>query len=176
MPYSIAVGDSSKLNYSSGRLDHQTYHRAIGVDRVACERAILDRLFATWLDEALLTPGLFAGRPDGPLRSSWDWPPFAHVDPRLEAEATQIDLANGLTSLPSELAIRGRRWEAEFARAARSLGVTVPEYQRLLRQRIFAAGGAPAENQSAGPQRPQDDAEDDDTAEDTSDEETAADA
>jgi lambda family phage portal protein len=176
MPYSIAVGDSSKLNYSSGRLDHQTYHRAIGVDRVACERSILDRLFAAWFDEALLTPGLFAGRPDGPLRSSWDWPPFAHVDPRLEAEATQIDLANGLTSLPSELAIRGRRWEAEFARAARSLGVTVPEYQRLLRQRIFAAGGAPAENQSAGTQRPADDAEDDDMADDTSDEETAADA
>jgi capsid protein len=150
MPYSIAVGDSSKLNYSSGRLDHQTYHRAIGVDRVSCERSILDRLFAAWLDEALLTDGLFVGRPDGsPLRSSWDWPPFAHVDPRLEAEATQIDLANGLTSLPSELAIRGRRWEAEFARAARALGVSVPEYQTLLRQRIFAAGGSPAQTQPA---------------------------
>lgn len=150
MPYSIAVGDSSKLNYSSGRLDHQTYHRAIGVDRVSCERSILDRLFAAWLDEALLTDGLFVGRPDGsPLRSSWDWPPFAHVDPRLEAEATQIDLANGLTSLPSELAIRGRRWEAEFARAARALGVSIPEYQTLLRQRIFAAGGAPAQTQPA---------------------------
>lgn len=152
MPYSIAVGDSSKLNYSSGRLDHQTYHRAINVDRMSCERAILDRVFGAWLDEAVLTDGLFVSPIEGPFRSSWDWPPFMHVDPRLEAEATQIDLANGLTSLPAELAIRGRRWEAEFSRAARSLGITVQQYQTLLRNRIFMTGGAAPDQQQAAEQ------------------------
>ena len=172
MPYSIAVGDSSKLNYSSGRLDHQTYHRAIGVDRASCERAVLDKLFATWLDEALLTDGLFVNPPEGPLRSAWDWPPFMHVDPRLEAEATQIDLANGLTSLPAELAIRGRRWEAEFGRAARALGITVQQYQTLLRNRIFMTGGA-APDQQAADDDTNDDTNDDSDTSDETDEESA---
>lgn len=146
MPVAIAAGDSSKMNYSSGRLDHQTYYRAIDVDRWSCERVILDRLFSAWLDEALLTEGYFVNQPlpTSNVRSSWDWPPFVHVDPLKESQATSNDLANGLTSLPTELAVRGRRWEREFERAARALGVPVAEYQRLLRSKLFAAGGAPA--------------------------------
>ncbi len=140
MPFNIAAGDSSSYNYSSGRLDHQTYFRAIDVDRRSCERVILDRIFRAWFDEALLTPGLFneprttLGRP----RIGWDWPPFEHVDPEKESKATSNDLSFALTSIPTEHARRGRRWEKEFRRQARALGITVPELQKRVADKLFA--------------------------------------
>lgn len=73
MPYNVAAGDSSRYNYASGRLDHQTYFKAIKVERGHCERIALDRIFVAWLDEALLIPGYL---PDSlpPMTSRpWCW-------------------------------------------------------------------------------------------------------
>lgn len=152
MPFNIAAGDSSSYNYSSGRLDHQTYFRAIDVDRRSCERVVLDRLFRAWFDEALLTPGLFVeprttlGRP----RVGWDWPPFEHVDPQKESLATSNDLSFALTSIPTEHARRGRRWEREFARQARALGITVAELQKRVADRLFATSNGITAGGSSG--------------------------
>lgn len=146
MPFNVAAGDSSTYNYSSGQLDHRTYGRAIDVDRRSCERQILDRIFRAWFDEALLTPGYFTeprttlARP----RVGWDWPPFETIDPEKESKATANDLSFALTSLPTEHAKRGRRWEREFARQARALGVTVAELQRRVADKLFATPGAAA--------------------------------
>ncbi len=62
MPFNVAAGNSSGYNYASGRLDHQTYYKAIRVEQSHLERVILDRILAAWLDEAALIPGLL---PDG---------------------------------------------------------------------------------------------------------------
>lgn len=156
MPFNVAAGDSSSYNYSSGRLDHQTYFRAIEVDRHSLERAVLDRVFRAWLDEALLTPGLFIERRTtlGRPRAGWDWPPFEHVDPEKESKATANDLSFALTSIPTEHARRGRRWEREFARQARALGITVGDLQRRVADKLFATstgapGSSPDNNGSA---------------------------
>lgn len=141
MPFNIAAGDSSGYNYSSGRLDHQTYFRAISIDREHCERRILDRIYAAWFDEALVTDGYFT-EPRTSLtlpEAAWDWPPFEHVDPMKESAATANDLAYGLTSIPTEHARRGRRWEREFARQARAMGITLAEYQQAMRAKILGA-------------------------------------
>jgi capsid protein len=42
MPFNIAAGNSSSYNYSSGRLDHQTYFKSQRVDQAHMERIILE--------------------------------------------------------------------------------------------------------------------------------------
>jgi len=55
MPFNVAAGNSSGYNYASGRLDHQTYFKAIRVKQVHLEAVVLDRILAAWLDEGRQT-------------------------------------------------------------------------------------------------------------------------
>lgn len=121
MPYNVAAGDSSDYNYASGRLDHQTYFKAIDVDRSFFEIDCLDVILARWLDEAVLIPDLLsAGLP--PIADwdvQWFWPGREHVDPVKEAVAQDKRLTNGSTTYAREYARDGLDWETEFAQAAR---------------------------------------------------------
>jgi len=83
MPYNVAAANSSGYNYASGRLDHQTYFKAIRVEQSHLEGVVLDRLLAAWFDEAALLPDLLpAGL--GPIAEwphQWFWDGHEHVDP-----------------------------------------------------------------------------------------------
>lgn len=84
MPYNIAAGDSSSYNYSSGKLDDQTWGRSILIDRMQCEIELLDRIFAAWRAEA----ELFGIIPRvGQINHAWQWPPDVDIDPLKEANA-----------------------------------------------------------------------------------------
>lgn len=140
MPRSIAMGDSTGLNYSSGRLDHQTYFRAIENDRFDFEVRCLDRLLAEWLNEAALIPGFI---PDGlPLVAEWEhewqWDGFEHVDPQKEASADEIRLKSGMASIPDLCAKQGIDYESMHRKAASALGLTVEEYRTRLADAMFA--------------------------------------
>ncbi len=133
-PFNVAAGNSSNYNYSSGRLDHQGYHRAIGVVRYFLETAVLDRLFRAWVLEARLAdPALVEGiEADRLPRHRWGWDGFAHVDPEKEANAQTIRLANGTTTMEAECAEDGNDWrdvarqQAEERKFYASLGVPYP--------------------------------------------------
>lgn len=140
MPRSIAMGDSAGLNYSSGRLDHQTYFRAIDSDRFDTETKCLDRLLTEWLNEAVLVPGLI---PDGlPLIADWEhewqWDGFEHVDPAKEAAANEIRLKSGMACIPDLCAKEGIDYESMQQKAAASLGLSLEEYRARLANAIFA--------------------------------------
>lgn len=134
MPFNVAAGNSSSYNYASGRLDHQTYYKAIRVDQVYLERAALNRIFFAWLDEATLIPGLIpAGM--GPFSEwiyQWFWDGTEHVDPQKEASAQQTRLANHTTTLAHEYAREGRDWTEALRQRAKEfalmeqLGLPVP--------------------------------------------------
>ncbi|MFV0442867.1 MAG: phage portal protein [Planctomycetaceae bacterium] len=89
MPFNIAAGNSSGYNYASGRLDHQTYFKAIRVEQSHIEAVVLDRILAAWLDEAVLIPGLLptgvGSIADWPHQ--WFWDGHEYVDPAKEANA-----------------------------------------------------------------------------------------
>lgn len=151
MPFNVAAGDSSRYNYASGRLDHQTYFRAIDVDREHLEEVCLDRLLAAWLDEAVLIPDLLdRSAPISQWDHDWTWEPYEHVDPAKEATAVTTLLQYGLTSFPTELAKAGKDWEREQERQAESLGISVGEYRTLLRAKLLG------ESMASEPQEPQD--------------------
>ena len=45
MPFNIAACNSSGYNYSSGRLDHQTYYKSIRVEQAHLGTVVLDRIW-----------------------------------------------------------------------------------------------------------------------------------
>ncbi len=123
MPFNVAAGNSSGYNYASGRLDHQTYYKSIRVDQAHIETAVLDRILAAWLDEAVLVEGLLPAN----LRTldaaipphQWFWDGQEHVDPAKEATAQATRLQNHTTTLAYEYARQGRDWEAELRQRAK---------------------------------------------------------
>lgn len=131
IPPNVLTGDSSRHNYASGRLDWQAWHRRLAVDRRHLETAVLDRIFAAWLDEALLIPG-YLRLPARPT-PQWHYDGHEHVDPLKEAAAQAQRLRNLTTTLADEYARQGKDWETQLEQIARErrkladLGLT-PDY------------------------------------------------
>jgi lambda family phage portal protein len=116
LPYNIAACNSSGYNYASGRLDHQTYYKSIRVEQAHLAEAVLDPIFAAWLDEAQLALDL----PD--LRGAshqWFFDGTEHVDPAKEANAQTTRLASNTTTLAAEYARAGKDWETELHQRAK---------------------------------------------------------
>ena len=150
MPFNVAAGNSSGYNYSSGRLDHQTYYKSIRVDQAFMASKVLDRLFSAWLWEYALATGLSmhaalhlpsVASSDSGLESQasslpdhqWFWDGMEHVDPAKEAKAQETRLKNHTTTLAHEYARAGKDWEQELRQRAREknlmreLGLTESE-------------------------------------------------
>jgi lambda family phage portal protein len=125
MPFNVAAGNSSSYNYASGRLDHQTYFKAIRVEQSHIEDLILDRLLAAWFDEAALIPGLLPADlgPIITLEHTWFWDGQEHVDPAKEANAQATRLANNTTTLANEYARQGKDWEDALRQRAKELAL-----------------------------------------------------
>lgn len=117
MPFNIAAGDSSGMNYASGRMDHQMFVMSILVDRAFIARSIIDPIFQAWLREAVLIEGYLpqALRSIGavvPHRYLWD--SFPHVDPLKEAQADEVRLRNNMTTLADIYAEDQQDWELQL--------------------------------------------------------------
>ena len=163
MPFNIAAGDSSGYNYSSGRLDHQTFDESIRIERESIERTILRRVVKAWFAEAMLIPNLLPGsaaRIAADLSLvSWLWPSREHVDPVKNANANAIELSNGLTTRTAILA----RQRIRFRDNAKKLAAEIAYLNRL---GVPTGAAAPSQQQPEQPDD-QDADEQDDGAEAT---------
>jgi lambda family phage portal protein len=120
--YEIASGDYSNVNYSSGRLGLQRFHRAITVDRCRMERTCLNPILRAWLAEAVairLIPAITT-RSDEWLHR-WLWPATEMIDPLKEARGEQIDLENYGTTFSEMCARDGVDRDARLAEIARDV-------------------------------------------------------
>jgi len=113
MPANVASGDSSRYNYASGRLDHQSYDRAIEVERSDIVSEILDRIYAEWLQEYSTRKSL--SREDIALARSHEWhfSGRGHVDPAKEANADNIRFGNGSLTKAAYYGKQGKDWKRE---------------------------------------------------------------
>lgn len=113
IPFNVAKGNSASYNYASGRLDHQTYFKAVGVERSVFECRILDPLLIEWLKEAALSLGIVPPELRDAMRvpHQWYWDGHPHVDPQKDANAQSTRLTSGTTNLAIECAADGRDWE-----------------------------------------------------------------
>lgn len=132
MPSNKARADSSGYNYSSGRLDHQTYYEAIDVERSQWEIQCLDRIFSWWLDEALMLTGYLPGfNSMYEVDHEWRWNPAKHVDPTKEIDAAVTAIEAGLLSEEQYLLQQNIDPEKHFAALER---------QAIRRQRLASLG------------------------------------
>ena len=127
MPFNVAAGNSSDYNYASGRLDHQTYHKAIRVDQTQLGLVVLDRVLRAWLDEAILIsdflPLWLRSSAYRDLLHQWFWDGYEHVDPGKEAAAQSMRLQAHTTTLAYEYARQGRDWETELRQRAKEIAL-----------------------------------------------------
>ena len=119
MPYNIAACNSSGYNYASGRLDHQTYYKSIRVEQSHLSDVVLDRIFAAWRHEAMLTAELAVLRGIDGSPHQWFFDGTEHVDPAKEAKAQATRLGSHTTTLAIEYARQGRDWETELRQRAK---------------------------------------------------------
>jgi lambda family phage portal protein len=167
MPKNIAKCDSSQYNYSSGRLDHQTYDRSNDIDRGDLELKLMDRLLAAWIAEALLIPGylpyrarfLLSAEPDGSGGGphAWLWRGRPHVDPVKEAQADEIDLQLGRKTLTQVLADDGIDFDTHLAqldrevRAYAARGLIHPSQRQNNPVKAIGQSDQPADTTSDAP-------------------------
>ncbi len=123
LPYNIAACNSSGYNYASGRLDHQTYYKAIRVEQAHLAETVLDRIFAVWVYEAMLTTELAMLRRLPTISHQWFFDGTEHVDPAKEANAQATRLASNTTTLAAEYAKQGKDWEAELRQRAKEVAL-----------------------------------------------------
>ncbi|NQT19091.1 MAG: phage portal protein [Planctomycetes bacterium] len=120
LPYNIAACNSSGYNYASGRLDHQTYFKSIRVEQAHLGEVVLDRIFAAWVEEAmLLTEFAFLRTAQQRVPRQWFFDGTEHVDPLKEANAQAKRLESNTTTLAAEYARQGKDWETELRQRAK---------------------------------------------------------
>jgi capsid protein len=146
MPFNVAAGNSSGYNYASGRLDHQSYFKSIRVDQHTLGQNVLDPILRYWLDYYDVKPG-GGSTPSCHANGcrlpphQWFWDGMEHVDPLKEANGLAVRLACGATTYAAEYGRQGKDFKMEMKNQAAALGITLPQYQALLRQKLF--GPAP---------------------------------
>lgn len=152
VPYHIAALDAGATNMSSAYVVGQPYVHDRKVDRVQMQLGI-DRIFAMWLAEARLIPGLLPELPEKPPHE-WFWDSLGHhADPQKVANARATNLASGLTNIPREYSMDGLDWEEQQDLGAKALGISVPEYRELIRNKLF---GVKPDEPSEQPDEPKD--------------------
>jgi lambda family phage portal protein len=134
LPYNVAALDSSSYNYASGRMDHQVHAMNQRVERDQLERTMLDRVLSAWVNEASLAGILPDGMPPfSEWNWGWVWDGKDHVDPGKEANAAETRLRTLTTTLASEYARQGKRWDVELRQIAAEralmdeLGLQMPD-------------------------------------------------
>ena len=140
VPVNILLGDSSKHNYASGRLDHQSFFKSIKVEQTACEQVVMFPIFEAWYREALrirlfsppknafsikrqATSGsVFRQRSGSSIcgeAASFFWDGMEHVDPVKEAKASITRVNGNISNLAIECAKNGLDWEDVLIQKAR---------------------------------------------------------
>jgi capsid protein len=127
VPVNILLGDSSKHNYASGRLDHQTFFKSIKVEQTHCEQIVLYPILELWYREAVRV-GLFHP-PENLFNRNhksfcgrlvkFFWDGMEHVDPIKEAKAAAARMDSRVSNLAIECAKVGLDWEDVLMQAAR---------------------------------------------------------
>jgi lambda family phage portal protein len=136
LPLELLLKDFSKTNYSSARAALLEAWRFFLGRRRWLEDCWCRPAYELWLEEAVSNnaveaPDFYSSR-FAYSRCKWTWPGRGWIDPVKEAEAAQIRMDSGLSTLEHECAEQGLDWEevleqraVELARM-RELGIPLP--------------------------------------------------
>lgn len=135
-PKNIILNDSSSYNYSSARLDAQTWERWATILQGLCTR-ILDSHFRTFLSvmsghpDVQMLLGSYQTLDEIPVK--WFFPKPTHIDRQKEASADIALIQNNCLSLRDYYAAQGKDWRVELNQIAlerktmRELGISLED-------------------------------------------------
>ncbi len=153
MPYNRAGCDNSGNNFAGGKLDSLPYFAALDVDREDCDDVVLDPLFGTWFDLAVVVYGWLGGNPDSISQAArahlWDWPEHDVADIQTEANANKTKLSTGELTLSQLYAKQGRDFDDDVETMAKDYGVATDEMREVLKNAIFNLQNQQASMQQA---------------------------
>jgi hypothetical protein len=139
VPFTVAAMDASVANMSAAYADRQPYAHERRLEREELECTFLNPLLEMWVREASMIPS-FLPRTATEFKHAWFWNSLGHhADPQKVANAISTELASGMTTLPLEHSKRGQDWEEQQESAAKSLGLTIENYRKMLVSSIFSA-------------------------------------
>jgi len=119
MPVNVAMCDSSKHNFASGRLDWKVYYRHICTLRGWLERSFLNPIFRDWLKFERLTLAGSTEKSIGAILPRWFWPGQEPTDPLKAAQASSLLIEKKMQTLSEYKAEQGRDWEEDEDQLAR---------------------------------------------------------
>lgn len=123
LPYEIVSKDFSKTNYSSARAALLQAYRYFKQRQVSLSNKLCQPVYEMLLEEAYLrgelaVPDYYARRYDY-NKARWITPGWQWVDPLKEAQAAELSINNGISTLADECASRGDDWEEKIEQRAR---------------------------------------------------------
>lgn len=125
LPYELLLKDFSRTNYSSARAALLEAWRTFRSRREKLGDYWAQPCYELWLEEAvnaglIEAPDFYANRAAW-CRSKWIGPGRGWVDPVKEAQAAQIRMSAGISTLEAECAEQGQDWEEVLEQRAREL-------------------------------------------------------
>jgi lambda family phage portal protein len=122
LPYELLMKDFSKVNYSSARAALLEAWRLFATHRYWLKVFWLDEVLKLWMEEAIaygdivvqgevLTLDQYLSNQYAYSKCNWIWPGRGWVDPVKEAQAAEIRMNAGLSTLQRECAEQGLDWE-----------------------------------------------------------------
>lgn len=125
LPYELLLKDFSKTNYSSARAALLEAWRMFRSRREKLATYWAQPCYELWLEEAINTglieaPDFYENRA-AYCRTKWIGPGRGWVDPVKEAQAAQIRMNAGISTLEAECAEQGLDWEEVLEQRAREL-------------------------------------------------------
>ena len=125
LPYEIVSKDFTKTNYSSARAALLQAYRYFKQRQVSLSNKLCQPVYEMLLEEAYLrgeldVPDYYARRYDY-NKARWITPGWQWVDPLKEAEAAELSINNGISTLADECASRGDDWEEKIEQRAREV-------------------------------------------------------
>lgn len=123
LPYELLLKDFSKTNYSSARAALLEAWRTFRGRRDKLASYWAQPCYELWLEEAvnaglIEAPDFYQNRA-AYCRSKWIGPGRGWVDPVKEAQASQIRMNSGISTLEAECAEQGTDWEEVLEQRAR---------------------------------------------------------
>lgn len=136
MPYNKAACDNTGNSFSGGKLDQLTYYAQLDIEREDCSDTVMEKVFAEFWRESVLTYGWNADVDNPPLHT-WDYPQHPVADEVSSSQANDIKLKNGSLTLSALYSMHGEDFEDELSQMAEDYGVSEDEMRAILLNTIF---------------------------------------
>jgi capsid protein len=151
MALNVAKCDSSRYNFSGGRLDIITSWKAVEVRQANTTHRVVYPLFKAWYAEARLVFGWQTQDGGKVPAHAFLWVGMPYSDPEAEQTADEDGIATGTKGIQAVYARRGLDWTVERRKNARALSMSEDAYtQWILGNLTRGKGGDQSATQGAG--------------------------